>query len=73
MPLSRNLFRRWNIFLLYIFGATINYKANIYSSARIYDPSNKNVEANNQIPKFEANIDDLRRNYLKIRVLIAWH
>lgn len=43
-PFPRNIFRKWNIFLLNLFGAKINYKANIYSSAKIYAPWNLEME-----------------------------
>jgi len=39
-PLPRSLGRKWKLYLLRLFGAKVDNSANVYSSAKIYYPSN---------------------------------
>jgi len=43
-PIPRRMFNGWKIFLLRLFGAKVNRKAVIYSSARIYMPWNLEMD-----------------------------
>ena len=39
-PFETGVFRRWRILLLNMFGAKVNYKANVYASCKIWAPWN---------------------------------